>query len=177
VLPTVIEPLRAEWSDAHAAALTLAAEDKPKDAIAELLRFHHRLCSVRVLDPACGSGNFLYVTLEHLKRLEGEVLNALDELDYRQTGLALEGERADARAGETVDPHNLLGIELNPRAAAIAEVVLWIGYLQWHHPSPANRYPTKARGCRWSGTSIRARRRGRKRSSSWGTRPSSATSA
>jgi hypothetical protein len=60
------------------------------------------------------------------------VLNALDELGDRQTGLALGGERADAAAGETVDPHNLLGIELNPRAAAIAEVVLWIGYLQWH---------------------------------------------
>ena len=132
VLPTVIEPLRAEWSDAQAAALTLAAEEKPDDAIAELRRFHHRLCTVRVLDPACGSGNFLYVTLEHLKRLEGEVLNALDELGYRQTGLALGGERADATAGETVDPHNLLGIEINPRAAAIAEVVLWIGYLQWH---------------------------------------------
>src|SRR5690606_12876912 len=102
------------------------------EAVQELLRFHHRLCNVRVLDPACGSGNFLYVTLEHLKRLEGEVLNALDELGYRQTGLALGGERADALAGETVDPHNLLGIEVNPRAAAIAEVVLWIGYLQWH---------------------------------------------
>ncbi len=102
------------------------------EAVAELRRFHHRLCTVRVLDPACGSGNFLYVTLEHLKRLEGEVLNALDEFGYRQTGLALGGERADATAGETVDPHNLLGIELNPRAAAIAELVLWIGYLQWH---------------------------------------------
>lgn len=132
VLPTVIEPLRAEWSNTQAAALTLAAEDKPDDAVAELLKFHHRLCSVRVLDPACGSGNFLYVTLEHLKRLEGEVLGALDDLGHRQTGLALGGERADAQAGETVDPHNLLGIELNPRAAAIAEVVLWIGYLQWH---------------------------------------------
>ena len=132
VLPTVIEPLRGEWSDAQAAALTLAAEGKHDDAVGTLLRYHHRLCSVRVLDPACGSGNFLYVTLEHLKRLEGEVLNALDELGHRQTGLALAGERADAAAGETVDPHNLLGIELNPRAAAIAEVVLWIGYLQWH---------------------------------------------
>ncbi len=132
VLPTVIEPLRTEWSDAQAAALTLAAEGRQDEAIAELLRFHHRLCTVRVLDPACGSGNFLYVTLEHLKRLEGEVLNALDELGHRQTGLALGGERADSMAGETVDPHNLLGIELNPRAAAIAEVVLWIGYLQWH---------------------------------------------
>ena len=132
VLPTVIEPLREEWSNAQAAALTLAAEGKHDEAVKELQRFHHRLCTVRVLDPACGSGNFLYVTLEHLKRLEGEVLNALDELGYRQTGLALGGERADAAAGETVDPHNLLGIEINPRAAAIAEVVLWIGYLQWH---------------------------------------------
>ena len=132
VLPTVIEPLREEWRDAQAAALTLALEGDSKAAIAELLTYHRRLCAVRVLDPACGSGNFLYVTLEHLKRLEGEVLNALDELGHRQTGLALGGERADASAGETVDPHNLLGIEINPRAAAIAEVVLWIGYLQWH---------------------------------------------
>jgi hypothetical protein len=133
VLPTVIEPLRREWSDAHAAALTLAAEGKADEAVKTLRAFHHRLCTVRVLDPACGSGNFLYVTLEHLKRLEGEVLNALDELGFRQTGLALDGERADAMGGETVDPHQLLGIELNPRAAAIAEVVLWIGYLQWHY--------------------------------------------
>lgn len=132
VLPTVIEPLRAEWSDAQAAALTLSAEGKEKDAVNVLRGFHHRLCTVRVLDPACGSGNFLYVTLEHLKRLEGEVLNALDEIGFRQTGLAIDGERADSQAGETVDPHQLLGIELNPRAAAIAEVVLWIGYLQWH---------------------------------------------
>jgi hypothetical protein len=132
VLPTVIEPLRNEWSDAQAAALTLATEGKHDDAVKELRRFHHRLCGVRVLDPACGSGNFLYVALEHLKRLEGEVLNALDELGFKQGGLALEGERAVGTAAETVDPHNLLGIELNPRAAAIAEVVLWIGYLQWH---------------------------------------------
>lgn len=132
MLPTVIEPLREEWAHAQAAALTLASENKHDAAVKTLRQFHHRLCTLRVLDPACGSGNFLYVTLEHLKRLEGEVLNALDELGFRQTGLALGGERADAAAGETVDPHNLLGIELNPRAAEIAEVVLWIGYLQWH---------------------------------------------
>ncbi|KGM57792.1 DNA methyltransferase [Lysobacter arseniciresistens ZS79] len=141
VLPTVIEPLRKEWTEAQAAAGTLADEGKDKDAIAELRRFHHRLCTVRVLDPACGSGNFLYVTLEHLKRLEGEVLNALDELGYQQADLALGGERADATAGETVDPHNLLGIELNPRAAAIAEVVLWIGYLQWHFRTRGDVHP------------------------------------
>jgi hypothetical protein len=141
VLPTVIEPLRAEWSDVQAAALTLATEGKHDDAVNELRRFHRRLCAVRVLDPACGSGNFLYVALEHLKRLEGEVLNALDELGFRQGGLALGGERADATAAETVDPHNLLGIELNPRAAAIAEVVLWIGYLQWHFRTRGNVSP------------------------------------
>jgi hypothetical protein len=77
-----------------------------------------------VLDPACGSGNFLYVTLEHLKRLEGEVLNQLEELGETQARLEV--------AGLTVDPHQFLGLEINPRAAAIAELVLWIGYLQWH---------------------------------------------
>src|SRR5690606_26048700 len=64
-----------------------------------------------------------------------------DELGFRQTGLALDGTRADAAAGETVDPHNLLGIELNPRAAAIAEVVLWIGYLQWHFRTRGDVHP------------------------------------
>lgn len=141
VLPTVIEPLRSEWSAAHAAALSLAAEDKPREAIAEVLTFHHRLCNVRVLDPACGSGNFLYVVLEHLKRLEGEVLNALDELGHRQSGLDLDAKRADVAAGETVDPHNLLGIEINPRAASLAELVLWIGYLQWHFRTRGNVSP------------------------------------
>ncbi|MEZ5457733.1 MAG: type IIL restriction-modification enzyme MmeI, partial [Lysobacteraceae bacterium] len=141
VLPTVIEPLRQQWRDVQAAALTLASEDKTDDAVQALRQFHHQLCNLRVLDPACGSGNFLYVTLEHLKRLEGEVLNTLDDFGYRQTGLAIDGERADASAGETVDPHNLLGIELNPRAAAIAEVVLWIGYLQWHFRTRGNVRP------------------------------------
>ncbi|GMU44881.1 MAG: class I SAM-dependent DNA methyltransferase [Xanthomonadales bacterium] len=124
VLPTVIEPLRADWNTAQAAALTLHAEGDAKGAIDTLRSFHHQLCSVRVLDPACGSGNFLYVTLEHLKRLEGEVLNRIAELGDARGVLDL--------AGSTVDPHQFLGIELNPRAAAIAEMVLWIGYLQWH---------------------------------------------
>ena len=148
VLPTVIEPLREDWNIAQAAALTLAAEGKADSALAEITAFHQRLCAVRVLDPACGSGNFLYVTLEHLKRLEGEVLNAFDELDpnrqagkLRQAGLALDGDRADPFGGETVDPHQLLGIELNPRAAAIAELVLWIGYLQWHFRTRGKSLP------------------------------------
>ena len=124
VMPTVVQPLRAEWDAAKAAAVTLDRQGKTKEAAAEVQRFHRRLCEVRVLDPACGSGNFLYVTLEHLKRLEGEVFNALDRLGHEQAALEM--------AGFTVDPHQLLGLEVNPRAAAIAELVLWIGYLQWH---------------------------------------------
>jgi hypothetical protein len=134
VLPTVVEPLRANWANAQAAALLLATEaaglegkkreDKLAEARAEVRRFHHALCTVRVLDPACGSGNFLYVTLEHLKRLEGEVLDRLELLGETQTRLGLEGE--------TVTLQQLRGIELNQRAAALAELVLWIGFLQWH---------------------------------------------
>lgn len=124
VMPTVIEPLRSEWETAQAVALGYDQKGERKKAVKELLAFHDRLCHVRVLDPACGSGNFLYVTLEHLKRLEGEVFNALDELGHSQARLEL--------AGATVDPHQMLGLETNPRAARIAEAVIWIGYLQWH---------------------------------------------
>lgn len=123
VLPTVIEPLRTEWKEVQAAALTYESLGKHKEAIDEVKAFQRHLCDVRVLDPACGSGNFLYVTLEHMKRLEGEVLNLLGDLG--QTGM-LDTE------GLTVDPHQFLGLEINPRAARIAEMVLWIGYLQWH---------------------------------------------
>ena len=134
VLPTVIEPLRAQWANAQAAALVLAheaaalqgkaAEAKLAEARAEVKKFHHHLCTIRVLDPACGSANFLYVTLEHLKRLEGEVVNQLEALGRTQDQLGFEGE--------TVTLQQLRGIELNERAAALAELVLWIGYLQWH---------------------------------------------
>ena len=134
VLPTVIAPLRADWANAQAAALVLAteaaalegkaAEAKLAEARAEVKKFHHQLCTTRVLDPACGSANFLYVTLEHLKRLEGEVVNQLEALGHTQDQLGFEGE--------TVTLQQLRGIELNERAAALAELVLWIGYLQWH---------------------------------------------
>ena len=124
VLPTVVEPLRADWEAVLAAGVTLAGQGDTSGAISVVKDFHHKLCSLRILDPACGSGNFLYVTFEHLKRLEGEVLNALEGFGEDQTTLEL--------AGLTVDPHQLLGIEVNPRAAAITDMVLWIGYLQWH---------------------------------------------
>lgn len=125
VLPTVIEPLREEWQEVQTAALAYEKQGKHKEAVAEVRNFHQHLCDVRVLDPACGSGNFLYVTLEHMKRLEGEVLNLLHDLGETQGLLELQGI--------TVDPHQFLGLEINPRAARIAEMVLWIGYLQWHY--------------------------------------------
>jgi ubiquitin len=133
VLPTVIEPLRAEWQNVQAAAVKFEREGLHRKAIDEIKAFQQRLCQIRVLDPACGSGNFLYVTLEHMKRLEGEVLNLLHELGESQGLLDL--------AGVTVDPHQFLGLEINPRAARIAEMVLWIGYLQWHFRTQGHVQP------------------------------------
>ncbi len=166
VLPTVVEPLRAEWESVQAAAITHASRSAAKAARARELTitsrgkqkagdlrgakedyrvaqaeekgaradleqacavvnaFHEHLCQVRVLDPACGSGNFLYVALEHLKRLEGEVLDLAASFG--------ENFRLELGKAHSVDPHQFLGIEINPRAAAITELVLWIGYLQWH---------------------------------------------
>ena len=135
VNPTVIEPLRAEWRDIQAAAVTLAGQDKLDEARRTVRDFHQRLCGVRVLDPACGSGNFLYVALELMKRLEGEVMALLRELGEDQGALAL--------AGHTVDPHQFLGIEVNPWAAAVAELVLWIGYLQWHFRTHGTASPAE----------------------------------
>lgn len=134
VLPTVIEPLRAEWQSVRAAALVHARKGDLQKARAEITRFHTHLCEVTVLDPACGSGNFLYVTLEHLKRLEGEVLDVA--IGFGEN-LLLD------LATHTVDPHQFLGIELNPRAASVAEMVLWIGYLQWHFRTRGDSMPAE----------------------------------
>ena len=133
VLPTVIEPLRVEWQEVQVAALTYEQQGKHKQAVAEVKKFHMHLCNIKVLDPACGTGNFLYVTLEHMKRLEGEVLNLLHDLGEQTNMLNMDGV--------TVDPHQFLGLEINPRAARIAEMVLWIGYLQWHFRTHGNIDP------------------------------------
>lgn len=124
VVATVIEPLREDWRNVQATAETKRASGDLKGAAAEVQAFHEKLCETKVLDPACGTGNFLYVSLELMKRLEGEVLEALLDLGGQE---ALRG-----LGSHSVDPHQFLGLEINPRAAAIAELVLWIGYLQWH---------------------------------------------
>lgn len=133
VNPTVIEPLREQWKGVQVAALQLAGDGTEQKAVEKAQKqveaFLHHLATVKVLDPACGSGNFLYVTLELLKRLEGEVLNTLHDLG---STAKLEME------GVMVTPANFYGIELNPRAAAIAEQVLWIGFLQWHLKTHGN---------------------------------------
>ena len=132
VLPTIIEPLRAEWEHVRAAVLTQARAGNLKKARAEVNAFHEKLCRLIVLDPACGVGNFLYVSLQHLKILEGEVLDFA-----AQFGDTFKLELAT----NTIDPHQFLGLEINPRAAAIAELVLWIGYLQWHFKLHGKRTP------------------------------------
>jgi hypothetical protein len=135
VNPTVIQPLREEWVAVQAAALTLANQGNEAEARVVVRAFHRQLCEIRVLDPACGSGNFLYVALELMKRLEGEVMALLRDLGDEQGALAL--------AGLTVDPHQFLGIEVNPWAAAVAELVLWIGYLQWHFRTHGRASPAE----------------------------------
>ena len=132
VVPTILEPLRADWEAALADAHALEDEGKRDDALARVKEFHHALCTTRVLDPACGTGNFLYVSLELMKRLEGEVLDVLEGLGEDAPRFVMEGE--------TVGPRQFYGLELNPRAVAIADLVLWIGYLKWQlRTLPADR--------------------------------------
>ena len=84
-----------------------------------LLDFAERLAHVRVLDPACGSGNFLYVAINMLLDLEKEVIAYA-----REHGLSM---------FPRVNPSQLHGLEINPYAQQLAQVVIWIGYLQWMH--------------------------------------------
>ena len=83
-----------------------------------LAGFAERLRGVRVLDPACGSGNFLYVSLKQLLDLEKEVS-------------AFSGEIGLTPFFPGVSPEQLHGIETSPYAHEIAQVAIWIGYLQW----------------------------------------------
>ena len=124
VVPTIVEPVRDDWETARVASLAQANAGKIDKAKAEARRFLDDLGQIRVLDPACGTGNFLYVSMVKLKEIEAEARDWLGQLGETQADLE--------HMEQTVDPKQFLGIEINPRAVAIAEVVLWIGWLQWH---------------------------------------------
>ena len=129
VEPVVVRPLLAEWAEVKArieASLGKAANAKAKatrtrgEKEAERLRteFLERLAAFRVLDPACGSGNFLNLSLLALKDLEHRV-----NLEAEALGLP--------RGFPRIGPEAVKGIELNPYAAELARVSVWIGEIQW----------------------------------------------
>ncbi len=130
VKPTVIDPIRDRWNAVKTAAAQFTESGDNTKAIAAVKDFHHELCRIKVLDPACGSGNFLYVTLEHMKRLEGEVLELLEVLGDEELTFEMEAFK--------VRPSQFYGLEINERAVAIAQLVLWIGYFQWHKKTTGN---------------------------------------
>jgi type II restriction/modification system DNA methylase subunit YeeA len=138
VEPVVLRPLRREWEAAKAEierVMTSALEAAPAGrkgasdhdkkitaarAKAEKLRdaFIERLGDLRILDPACGSGNFLYLALQGVKDIEYRAIN-----DCETFGLA----RPQTRVG----PEILHGLEINPFAAELARMTIWIGDIQW----------------------------------------------
>lgn len=123
VRPAVEEPLRERWTAVQTEVLQLreARTAKARKTAEQRLReFHDWLRSLKFLDPACGSGNFLYVTMHIVKRIEVEVLNEIAEVT---------GTR-ELRFHE-VDPSQFYGIEVKPWAREIAELTLWIGFHQF----------------------------------------------
>jgi len=116
VAATILDVLRPQWEAVRDAARAAADGSDDAAGAAEVSAFHERLAGLRILDPACGTGNFLYVAMEQLLRLESEAIQLAAEL----------GTTLDPR----VHPNQFLGLELNPRAAVIAELVLWIGWLR-----------------------------------------------
>lgn len=126
--PVILRPLQAEWeaarariadSMARAEGLGGAARTRATgEAGAALRRFLDRLRGFRVLDPACGSGNFLYLALQVLKDLEHRAM-----LEAEALGLQREFPQ--------IGPEVVRGIEINPYAAELARVSVWIGAIQW----------------------------------------------
>lgn len=135
VEPVLIAPLRKEWEEIKARVLTLARAranattgreaTKAKNEIERLINgFLNKLATIRILDPACGSGNFLYMALLLLLDLWLEVREFAGEMGM-QVPLALEGFAPH--------PSQLYGIEINEYAHELASTTVWIGYLQWLH--------------------------------------------
>lgn len=123
VEPTIMEPLRMDWEAVEADAIGRYLVGDAVGARRMVHGFHDQLCRVRVLDPACGTGNFLYVAMQMMKELEGEVFGALADMGEEQGVLGLQGH--------VVSPEQFYGLEKNANAAWIAEMVMWIGHLQW----------------------------------------------
>ena len=129
VEPVIIRPWLAEWVSQKAeiaASLESAEAAKPRatrtkrrnEAKQRYQAFLNRLRAFTVLDPACGSGNFLYLALQALKDLEHRV-----QLEAEAVGFE--------RAFPEIGPANVKGIEINPYAAELACVSVWIGEIQW----------------------------------------------
>ena len=119
VEPVVMKPLRREWDEAKRDIDGLVADGKIEEGRAALDAFRERLAGVTVLDPACGSGNFLYIALRALLDLEKQVIDYAAEQGWH--GLT-----------PVVSPSQMAGIELDHYAAELAKTALWIGYIQWH---------------------------------------------
>jgi type II restriction/modification system DNA methylase subunit YeeA len=125
--PVLLTPLRRDFEDTCAKVKDLLATGKvvtaktpaAKNPLLVFNAFLDRLRAVRVLDPACGSGNFLYLALLALKDLEREAI--------LWASLTLKVPLQFPHIG----PETVLGIELNPYAAELARVVIWIGEIQW----------------------------------------------
>ena len=123
----VMAPLRREWETVQREVGDLLIEDDRDRARVRLEAFRQRLFEVTVLDPACGSGNFLYLALRSLLDLEKEVI----DFDAAQ---AWDSRAPEERLDLTprVKPDQMMGMEINPYAAELARTSLWIGYIQWH---------------------------------------------
>ena len=130
VEPVVMAPLRAEWEQVQQEVRNLTVEGDNDAAVARLLAFQQRLFGVEVLDPACGSGNFLYLALRCLLDLEKQVIDFAADQGWHDLV-------------PIVKPDQMLGLEINPYAAELARTALWIGYIQWHQNNgfPYNHSP------------------------------------
>ncbi len=136
VRPTVEDALRADWGAVEVEVRRLVGASEIPAARQALRAFHARLCATRILDPACGTGNFLCVALGVLQRIEREVLARLASLgDVRSS------PRPDA---PRVSPVQLLGIEVKRSAKEVAEAVLWIAYLQGRSGARGEALPPSA---------------------------------
>jgi hypothetical protein len=118
VEPVLMQPFRREWAEIKGELATACAKGHGNSAQRDrLAKFLKKLSAVTVLDPACGCGNFLYVSLQLLLGLEKEVIAFATQL-----GFAFKPKVSVAQ---------LQAIEINPYAFELAQVSVQIGYLQW----------------------------------------------